>query len=303
MRRLAAVLVAILTVPVVVVGQTGDDDGAVAAGPFDLRVGLQDGALAVELDADSALPLRDWGGGLLLYAAVRADGMWTSDVDQTPSFAISLRPGLAVQAIARGDDGAPRTSGGWLHAYADARYRAVPARQEGASDGDAPAFLSQLLVGGGLELRAAPVPLWLAGRWRLASVPEAPRLSITWYDVAESSLPTATLPADLALDVWQARAQLELPIPLLCTEIEPAGSAGEDDPFGDVGPPPRRCGLRFYGEAVSTFDTGRATEWLAEAALAWFIDERWAPVVRYRSGAEHGLEYDALLLLGLLLRL
>lgn len=304
MRRLAAVLVAILAVPAAVVGQAGDeDDGSVTIGPIDLRAGLQDGALAVEMDADSALPLRSWDRGLLLYAAVRADGMWTSDVDQSPSFAISLRPGIAVQAISRGDDGAPRTFGSWLHAYADARYRAVPARQEGAADEDAPAFLSQLLVGGGLELRAAPVPLWLASRWRLASIPEVPRLSITYYDVTESSLPAASLPADLALDVWQARAQLELPVPVLCTEIEPVGSAGDDDPFGDGGPPPRRCGLRLYGEAVSTFDTGRATEWLAEVALAWFIDERWAPVIRYRSGAEHGLEYDAQLLLGLLLRL
>lgn len=293
---------------VALLGPTGlagqaDDGAPLALGPFEVRAGFQDGAFAVEVDADSTLALwTSTGARLLAYTGVRADGLWTRDVDQSPSFAISLRPGLAVQSISESAEGAPRTTGGWLHGYADLRYRALPAREEDATGDDAPAFLSQLLGGGGVELRAAPVPLWLAGRWRLASIPEVPRLSLTYYRVLESSLPDSMLPRDLAADAWQLRAGLELPLPVLCTEIEPGGPVDDDDPFGDGGPPPRRCGLRLSGEAVSTFNTGRAPEWLGEVVLAWFIGDRWAPVLRYRSGDEHGLHYDAQLLLGLLLR-
>ncbi len=233
------------------------------------------------------------------YGELTVDAAWSSAEGSLNNSALSFRPSLALQRVHPGAAGKPPTSNGpWLLVGVDLRQRFGRFK-----DGEEVKDVNQTILGGSVELRWASLEPWLQsyanGSGKLNQVPT---LSLTYYDVQDSGADEATLPEGLKANVIQARLRAALTlagVQCTATEVPPSGDA--DDVFGAG--KKISCPWEISVDLTATKPTQgaeRGLQFLYDLALSYDTGGTLKPVIRYRSGDEHGLEYDEQMILGLL---
>ncbi|WP_420130287.1 hypothetical protein [Longimicrobium sp.] len=273
--------------------------------PFDFSFGPQeDGSVGAVLKGSEFYPL---GGrivniGLISpFVGLEVDAGWNNDPDALGNASFSLKPAFTLSSLTQ-HNGAPNTTGPWLYVFADGRARFGRFKEEGEEE---PGEVNQMMLGGGAQFRwttADGIYAWLPKKRRPTQLLEPPSLTFTYYTVQSTKADNdAILPDGVTADVVQATLRSELIIPLLgCTtrNVPPPKDAGPFPGGGWTTTCPFTLDARLTATQPTTGD-GEA-EFLADVGIVFESGGKLKPVVRYRSGAEHGLEYDRQLLLGVL---
>ena len=276
--------------------------------PFDFTVGPQvDGGFGATLAGDRLYPLGPAATPTSLtsrFVILDVDAGWSSSEDATNNASVSAKPGVAFSRIrtctVAMPDGttsqAPCTSGPWLHAFGDLRLRFGEFK---AADSTGVEHINQTIIGGGVQLRMTAFPDFYRSVLRSLGTDtgredEVPSLTFTYYHVIDSSS-EAAIPEDITADVLQGVARADLTLPVFCTTREV--------PAGRVEPAGREysCPLGFQAKLTGTLPTGdRPAEFFYDVGVYLNSDGKIKPVIRLRSGEEHGHDYDQQLNVGLL---
>lgn len=278
--------------------------------PFDFSFGPQeDGGLGAVLKGSNFYPLGGKYSSSLLFSpfvGLELDAGWNSNPDALNNTSISFKPAFTLSTLAYGDDGAPSTTGPWLYVFADGRARFGRFKEEGE---DEPAEVNQTMLGGGVMFRwttADRIYSWLPEKRRPTELLEPPSLTFTYYTVQSTNADDdAILPEGVTADVVQATLRSELIIPILQCKTRnipaPATEPGEPVVFAGGGWI-TTCPFTLDARLTVTQPTIQDVEmeFLADIGIVYDAGGKLKPVIRYRSGAEHGLEYDRQLLLGML---
>jgi hypothetical protein len=274
--------------------------------PFDLSFGPQEnGTFGVVAKGSHFKSLRrapsekQSGQLLSLFAGVEIDGSWNSATDARNNTSIALRPAFALQTITpRVIDGksAPTTAGPWLYAYVDIRQRFGDFENE---DMDR-RRLNQLILGGALQLRWAGFAKWYSQAADVGREDNPPTLSIGYYTVQKNQPEDEPLPRDVVADAIQGKLSSRITLPI-CTKETREAPRTADDPFGSA-ETVYDCPWSFVGELLATKLTtgGRDFDFRYDVGVIYDAGGAFKPILRFRSGEEHGLEYDRMFLLGLL---
>jgi hypothetical protein len=273
--------------------------------PFDFSFGPQeDGSVGAVLKGNEFYPLggRSLNSALFSpFVGLEVDAGWNNDPDALGNASFSFKPAFTVSSLTQ-RDGAPSTTGPWLYVFADGRARFGRFKEEGEQD---PADVNQAMLGAGVQFRwTTPdrIYAWLPERRRPTQLLEPPSLTFTYYTVQSTNADDdAILPEGVTADVVQATLRSELIIPLLGCRTHDVPVPAEPGPFPEAGwttTCPFSLDARLTATQPTTGDS--ETEFLADIGIVYETGGKLKPVIRYRSGAEHGLEYDRQLLLGLL---
>jgi hypothetical protein len=279
--------------------------------PFDVSFGPQeDGTFGAIVKGSTFKSLRrstsnQLSGQLLsLFAGVEVDGSWNSGPDARNNASIALRPSLALQKITpvKASDSAaamPTTSGPWLHVFFDVRQRIGDFSQEGSDGGR----VNQLILGGALQLRWVGFAKWYSRTADIGREDNPPTLTIGYYSVQKNVPADALLPSDFTADALQVKLNSKMTLPV-CTKQERDVEPDPNDPFGNR-ETVYSCPWGFVGELLATRASGSGQSFDFRVDVGVFFDTGgdFSPVVRYRSGEEHGLQYDKQMLVGLLWQL
>lgn len=139
---------------------------------------------------------------------------------------------------------------------------------------------NQLLFGGGVRV-------FLPGATRSPLFREWPRLTVSYYSVADSARSTLPDPEAFELDTIAADAKVRMRIPMPGT---PWGSS------------PVRLDLDLRASRP-TEGPNQDWEFFREYQLAIEVGREWKPALTYRSGEDKGLQYDRQIIFGVLLEL
>ncbi|HKI02978.1 MAG TPA: hypothetical protein VKK31_13465 [Thermoanaerobaculia bacterium] len=236
------------------------------------------------------------------FIGVSVDAGWNSASDAANNASFSVRPSLGLSSVREGKSGEPpRMVGPWLHAYVDLRERYGNFKQEDSTV----QRINQTMGGLGVEFRYSGFDEQFNLSSRTGKIDEPPRLSLTYYTVRGTSVEEAALPDELKADVIQLDLKASLTIPRLqCTVKIVQSSDDEEEVFG----PGKSisCPWSFSVDLLGTKPTSgtqRKGEVLYDLALSYDVEGSIKPVLHYRSGKEHGLEYDRQLILGILMKL
>ncbi|HEY0303642.1 MAG TPA: hypothetical protein VGC44_01660, partial [Longimicrobiales bacterium] len=284
--------------------------GAVKS-PFDVAFGPQeDGTFGAIVKGSTFKSLRrtpasQQSGQLLsLFAGVEVDGSWNSATDARNNASIAVRPSLALQKITpvKASDSAaalPTTSGPWLHVYFDVRQRFGDFPQTGAEA----RRVNQLILGGALQLRWVGFAKWYSRAADIGREDNPPTLTVGYYSVQKNNPADELLPDDFTADALQAKLSSKITLPI-CTKQERTAEADPNDPF-DRAETVYSCPWGFVGELLATRSNGAGEPFDFRVDVGLFYDTGgdFSPVLRYRSGEEHGLQYDKQFLVGLLWQL
>jgi hypothetical protein len=245
-------------------------------------------------------PSEKQSGQLLsVFAGVEIDGSWNSATDARNNTSIALRPAFALQTITpRVVDGKtmPTTAGPWLYAYLDIRQRFGDFENAAAEQ----RRLNQLILGGALQFRWAGFAKWYRQAADVGREDNPPTLSIGYYTVQRNEPEDEPLPPDVVADAMQAKLNTGLTLPI-CTKETREVPRTADDPFGST-ETVYDCPWSFMGELLATKLTGggRDFDFRYDVGVIYDTGGSFKPILRFRSGEEHGLEYDRIFLLGLL---
>lgn len=292
-----------------------------AAAPLDFSFGPQEGGhLGALLKGDrfytlSRISADSWDPArralLSPFAGMEVDAGWSSEPDALNNASLSFKPAFGLSRIGRRvienpitqePDTVPTTAGPWLYGYADLRQRWGRIR---AAEGGAPEAVNQTMLGGGAELR------WVGFNRAYADLlgslgldtgreDQPPWLGLTYYTVQTTYTEAAELPDGILADALQATLRFDATLPLLCTGEAAAPPAARDDPFADVAGTVRTCPFGVTGELTRTWPRGAGGELFRDVGIYMNTGSNLKPVLRFRSGEEHGLSYDRQLLLGIL---
>lgn len=273
--------------------------------PFDLSFGPQeDGGLGAVLKGSTFYPL---GGStkrsalVSPFVGVEVDAALNSEPDALNNWSVSLRPAVAVSSLFW-RDGKPSTGGPWLYMFADGRSRSGRFEAEGEEE---PADVDQRMLGAGVQLRWTGVDsiyTWLNSRHRPTKLHEPPSLTFTYYTVQSTNAEDdAILPEGITADVLQATLRSQLTIPAVqckrkVTQPDP------NNPVFAAADTTIACpwSLDLLLTASQPAAGGGDPALLADIGIIYNTGGKLKPVLRYRSGEEHGLEYDRQVLLGLM---
>jgi hypothetical protein len=239
------------------------------------------------------------------FVILDVDAGWSSSQDATNNASVSAKPGIAFSRVSQcsvvlpdgSTSNAPCTLGPWLHAFGDLRARFG----EFADDSAGVEHINQAILGAGVQFRMTSFPGFYRSVLRdlgaeTGREDEVPSLTLTYYHVVDNATTAAAIPEDVTADVLQAVARADLTLPLFCTTREV--------PAGRVEPAGREysCPLGIQTKITGTLPTSRGlgSELFYDFGLYLNSDGKIKPVVRLRSGEEHGLEYDQQLIIGLL---
>lgn len=296
-------------------GASSDAEDAGGAKAFNFTFGPQeDGSLGAVLKGSRYYALggretqNNAGRSLLFspFAGIDIDAGWSSADDATNNASISIKPSLAITAVGENDNG-PTMSGPWLHLFLDGRERTGNFKQADESV----KRINQTLYGGGIQWRWANYNerrnAWLEthGKPRPSNFDEIPRVTLTYYAVRDRGHDAIEAPADIEGNAFQLRTQADLTIPVRCTTSE---KTLPPDPK-DVFPRLQRitsCPWGFLADVAATRPTqgdNRNIEMFYDVGIYFNNGSDMKPIVRYRSGKEHGFTFDRQFILGLLLRL
>ena len=277
--------------------------------PFDFAFGPQeDGTFGAILKGSTfkslrrSAPNQQTGQLLSLFAGVEVDGSWNSAASARNNASIALRPSLALQKISprRLPDGttAPTTSGPWLHIYFDVRQRFG----DFVGDSAQSRRINQLILGGAVQLRWVGFAKWYSVSADIGREDSPPTLSVGYYAVQKNVPAEETLPDDITAGALQIKLQSKITLPV-CTREEREVEPDPNDPF-DRAETVYTCPWGFLGEAIATRLSNHGdVDFRVDVALFYDTGGSFSPVVRYRSGEEHGLQYDKQFLVGLLWQL
>jgi hypothetical protein len=279
--------------------------------PFDVSFGPQeDGTLGAIVKGSTFKSLRrspsnQLSGQLLsLFAGVEVDGSWNSGADARNNASIALRPSLALQKITpvKAADSAaalPTTSGPWLHLYFDVRQRIG----HFAPDSTGADRVNQLIIGGALQLRWVGFAKWYSRTADIGREDNPPTLTIGYYAVQKNVPEDALLPSDFSDNALQIKLNSKITLPV-CTKQERQVEPDPGDPFGNT-ETLYSCPWGFVGELLATHAPGadQSLDFRVDVGVFFDTGGDFSPVVRYRSGEEHGLQYDKQMLVGLLWQL
>ena len=273
--------------------------------PFDVSFGPQDnGTFGAVLKGSHYKSLRrtpssQQSGQLVsLFAGVEVDGSWNSAQDARNNVSLALRPSIALQTITpKTIDGqvVPTTAGPWLHAFVDARQR--------FGDLDATQRVNQLILGGGLELRFVRFAKWYSQAADIGREDNPPMVAIGYYGVVRNHDGEA-LPSDITTNALQARASSKITLPV-CTKEKRTVAPSPNDAFGGE-ETIYNCPWGFSGEVIGTKLTSgpdQDLDFKVDVGVFYDTGGKFKPMLRYRTGEEHGLEYDKQFILGLLWQL
>ena len=276
--------------------------------PFDITFGPQeDGTFGVVVKGSQFKSLRrspsqQQSGQLVsLFGGLDIDGSWMSATDARNNASISLRPAVALQTItprrlANGQV-VPTTAGPWLYAFLDIRQRFGDFE---SSSGDTQR-INQLILGGALQLRWAAFAKWYGQAMDIGREDNPPTLSLGYYSIAKNHPEDAPLPTDVRANALQGRLNTKLTLPICKRETRTAPPVA-GDPFGAT-ETVYTCPLSFIGELMATrltTGTDDAIDFRYDVGVIYDTGGSFKPILRYRSGEEHGLEYDTQMILGLI---
>lgn len=279
--------------------------------PFDFTFGPQkDGGFGTTLKGSKYYSLSNIGPNspastrsvlVSPFAGVAVDAGWSSVANAANNASLSFRPSLGISSvIASAKGGPPTMRGPWLHAYIDVRERYGNFKQKDSSL----QRISQTIGGIGTELRMVWFDDWLNLSQRTGKIDEAPRLSVAYYTIRGTSVEKAALPDELKANVIQLELKNSTTIPgLQCTK-KTVQSTDPNDIFGSGTSItcPWSLSVDLLGTRPTT-GSDRKNELLTDLALSFETGGNLKPVLHYRSGKEHGLEYDRQLILGILMKL
>lgn len=273
--------------------------------PFDLSFGPQEnGTFGAVVKGSQFKSLRrapsakQSGQLLSLFAGVEVDGSWNSATDARNNTSIALRPAFALQTITpRTVNGqvVPTTAGPWLYAYLDIRQRFGDFENAAAEQ----RRINQLILGGALQFRWAGFAKWYSQAADVGREDNPPTLSIGYYTVQKNQPEDEPLPSDVVSDAIQAKLNSRLTLPI-CTKETREVPRTADDPFGST-ETVYHCPWSFVGELLASKLTGGGgdTDFRYDVGVIYDTGGSFKPILRFRSGEEHGLEYDRIFLLGL----
>ena len=241
------------------------------------------------------------------YVGVEIDGAWNSKPDALNNLSFSVKPSLALQRVFYTEGGAlgktPNTRGPWLFAFLDGRQRFghfKEGNEETAKE------INQTLLGAGVEVRLTPVPYKYAesllGK-RTGVLEQAPSFSLTYYTVRNSGRDEGEVPEELTVDTLQAKASAAFTIPFQCSTSSTAAAPDPNDPFEAQPVVNIKCPWKLdlaYTVSLPTKGDDTDLQHLGDFALIYETGGAMKPVIRLRSGKEHGLEYDRQIILGVL---
>jgi hypothetical protein len=294
--------------------------------PFDVSFGPQDdGTFGAVLKGEHYFPFKHRGlyeprtsGSLVsLFAGVEVDGSWNSKPDALNNLSLTLRPSVALQRITPDTVSVSRiqngqrmmkdtlvgtTRGPWLHIFGDARQRFGDFKDDGDTE---PRSVQQLILGGGVQFRWAGFPDRYQQRFQTGKLDNAPTLTFAYHTVVKNDPDDEELPDDITADAFVATLKSALTLPILCSSKQEEVSDDPDDPFENPGVE-IKCPFELRLEAVGSKLTqveDADPEFKIDLGLLYETGGDFKPIIRYRSGDEHGLEYDTQFLFGLLWQL
>jgi hypothetical protein len=277
--------------------------------PFDFAFGPQeDGTFGAILKGSTfkslrrSAPTQQTGQLLSLFAGVEVDGSWNSAASARNNASIALRPSLALQKLSprRLPDGtpAPATSGPWLHIYLDVRQRFG----DFAGDSVQARRINQLILGGAVQLRWVGFAKWYSATADIGREDNPPTLTVGYHTVQKNVPAEETLPADMTASALQVKLHSRITLPI-CTQEEREVEPDPNDPF-ETSEIVYTCPWGLLAEGIATrLSNNGAVHFRIDVALFYDTGGSFSPVVRYRSGEEHGLQYDKQFLIGLLWQL
>jgi len=246
------------------------------------------------------------------FIGVDADGGWNSAPDALNNFSVSLKPSLAIQTITPGTPGEngtpPSTDGPWFFGFLDLRQRFGHFK----SEGDETAMqVNQSLLGAGVEFRITRFNARYDSLMKSSNLPipklfQPPSLSLTYYTERDTSADDADLPDGITDDTLAATLRTEIPLPIQCEVETVIPQEDPEDPLDTVTGQKAACPWQFSAKVTASwpFDSVNTDlEYLGDVALIYDTGSELKPVLRFRSGTEHGLQYDRQLILGVLMRL
>lgn len=276
------------------------EDGG--SSPLDLSLGLQENnALGAILKGDGLLTSRrawfDQGNtnhySVSGFVSYLVDASWNTAEDAHNNASVSLKPTLALNTIQGGNSptNPPALDPfGYPYLFLDVRQRYGEFESEGEVE-----EVNQTILGIGLGYRFTT---FMRNNYiRVANASkktyEQPRFEVTWHTVEDSSEEAASLPDGLVAD--QIRARLSGDIPLYNKRL----CATQDGKT--------RCRWILFADISGTRATegdNRDWETLYDIGLKYdLLDSNIKPVIHFKSGEEHGLQYDRQLLFGAILGL
>lgn len=274
----------------------------VSKSPLDLSLGMQENnALGAILKGDGLLTSQkawlDQGNAnhvsISGFVSYLVDASWNTAEDAKNNASVSLKPTLALNIVRRSDRpevGPGLDPFGYPYLFLDLRQRYGEFETEGSAVED----VNQTILGIGLGYR---FKILEANYIRVANATkrtyEQPRFEVTWHTVEDSSEAEASLPDGLVADQIRARLSGDIPLyhPSLCPNKDGKTS----------------CRWVLFADVSGTRATegnDRAWETLYDIGLKYdLLDGNIKPVIHYKSGTEHGLQYDRQVLVGAILEL
>lgn len=241
------------------------------------------------------------------YVGVEIDGAWNSKPDALNNLSFSVKPSLALQRVFFTESPelgkTPNTRGPWLFAFLDGRQRFGHFKE---GEEETAKEINQTFLGAGVEVRLTPVPFKYAesslGK-RTGVLEQPPSLSLTYYTVRNNGRDEGEVPKELTVDTLQAKVSAAFTIPFQCRTSSTAAAADPDDPFDEQPVVNIKCPWKVdlaYAASLPTKGDDTDLQHFGDFALIYETGGAMKPVIRLRTGKEHGLEYDRQIILGVL---
>jgi len=240
------------------------------------------------------------------YLGLEVDGAWTSKPDALNNLSFSVKPSVALQRVFFKDSQllgrTPKTNGPWLFGFIDGRQRFGHFKE---GEPETVKEINQTILGAGIEMRLVTVPPKYANSTlgkRTNVLEQPPSISVTYYTVRNGGRDDGTVPEELTVDTVQAKARAAFTIPFQCRSTAGAATT-TDDIFDDQPIVNIKCPWKLdlgYTASLPTEGENTDLQHFGDFALIYETGGAMKPVIRLRTGKEHGLEYDRQIIVGVL---